>query len=87
MPQHHFVGQLDTQVPPAIYHSYAQAMGETECSNVTLVPDASHENHWVEQWSKLRTVSFACDAPEHLDAVPFDSDSLDKIGGPKGISK
>lgn len=87
MPQHHFVGQLDQKVPPAIYHSYAQAMGSTPCSDVTLVPDADHEKGWVEQWSRLRLTSFTCKEPVNLDAAPFDPDTLDKMGGPKGISK
>ncbi len=87
IPQHHFVGQLDTEVPPAIYHSFAQAMGETSCSQFTLVPDASHQDGWVEQWRTLRTLPFTCDTPEYLDAVPFDPDTLDEIGGPKGLTK
>jgi len=87
MPQHHFIGQLDQKVPPAIYHSYAQAMGKTPCSQVTIVPDAGHIDGWAEQWGKLRVMPFTCDAPEHLDAVPFDPASLDKMGGPKGLSK
>ena len=88
MPQHHFVGQLDTEVPPAIYHSFAQAMGETECSNITLVPDTSHEKGWVEQWSSLRLKPFTCGAPKRVEeAVPFDPVTLDEMGGPKGLSK
>lgn len=87
MPQRHFVGQMDKEVPPAIYHSYAQAMGDTTCSQVTLVPDAKHRDGWTEQWSTLRTLPFTCEAPKHLDAVPFDPNSLDKVGGPKGLSK
>lgn len=87
MPQHHFVGQIDKEVPPAIYHSYAQAMGDTDCSGITIVPDAQHRDGWTEQWSKLRTTPLSCDAPVHLDAVPFDPASLDKMGGPKGYKK
>ncbi len=84
MPQHHFVGQLDEQVPPAIYHSFAQAMGDTSCSQITLVPDATHTSGWAEQWSKLRILPFTCDAPaKPLEAVPFDPETLDEMGGAK----
>ena len=86
-PQHHFIGQIDEQVPPAIYHSFEQAMGESTCTHMTIVPDASHEDRWVEQWKQLRRKPFACETVEELAPVPFEPETLDKIGGPKGYSK
>jgi hypothetical protein len=58
--QHHFVGAGDTVTPPSVYHSFAQALGASECVHYTLVPDADHERGWVEKWPELLQRTAAC---------------------------
>lgn len=88
MPQRHFIGKLDHVTPPEVYGSYAQALGPSSCSSVTLVDNADHEHGWVEQWNKLRTLPVACATPvelapePELPPVPFDPSTLD---GPDGM--
>lgn len=62
VPQHHFVGAGDTITPPAVYHSYRNAMGASECVHYTFVPDADHEAGWVEKWPELLKGTVACDS-------------------------
>jgi pimeloyl-ACP methyl ester carboxylesterase len=50
LPQEHFVGDADRSVPPSLIAGYAQAMGGAHCLTVTHVPDATHEEGWLEFW-------------------------------------
>lgn len=63
VPQHHFVGGADRIVPPAVYHSYRQAVGLSDCVHYTLVQDASHEDGWVEKWPDLLMRPLSCATP------------------------
>lgn len=65
LPQHHFTGAGDEVTPPAVYHSFRQAMGDSSCVHYTLVQDADHERGWVEKWPELLKSSVEC-APEHV---------------------
>lgn len=90
VPQHHFIGQEDRYVPPAVFHSYAKAMQNSRCLNYTLVKDALPEEGWVEQWAALLKEPVTCRTPApkvELDPVPFDPSTLDEMGGPKGLLK
>ncbi len=60
LPQRHFVGQLDKEVPSAIAHSFEQAMGEPNCSQITLVDNATHIDGWAEQWKVLLALPVEC---------------------------
>lgn len=60
LPQHHFIGAGDDVAPPAVYHSFRQAMGETDCVHYTIVPDADHAKGWVEKWPSLLNSSVSC---------------------------
>lgn len=60
LPQHHFIGAGDEIAPPAVYHSFRQAMGDTDCVHYTLVQDADHEKGWVEKWPTLLNSSVSC---------------------------
>ena len=60
VPQHHFVGQLDSKVTSALYHSYEQAMGSPNCSKMTLVDNANHVDGWTEQWKVLLALPVEC---------------------------
>lgn len=90
MPQRHFVGKLDRITPPAVYNSFAQALGPTPCNTSTLVDGADHMHGWVEQWNTLRTLPVGCqnmNKPALIEEpapVPFDPSTLD---GDKGIDR
>jgi len=60
LPQHHFVGAVDEIIPPAVYHSFRQAMGPTNCLHYTVIEDADHERGWVEKWPALLQMSISC---------------------------
>lgn len=83
-PQRHYLGKLDRIMPPVVYSSYAQALGDSPCNAVTLVDNADHENGWTEQWKTLKNLPAACPATQsdELPPVPFDPSSLD---GDKGV--
>ncbi len=90
MPQHHFIGQNDTYMPPAVFHSYAKAMQDSRCLNYTLVKDARPQEGWVEQWQALLKEPTDCRPPLpqiELAPVPFDPSTLDEFGGPKEPGK
>ncbi len=60
VPQHHFTGAEDNNVPAAIYHSYARALGPTPCLHHTIVPGATHEKGWPAQWRNLLHAKTDC---------------------------
>ncbi|PZQ45738.1 MAG: hypothetical protein DI551_06565 [Micavibrio aeruginosavorus] len=62
-PQHHFVGAGDEVTPPSVYHSFRQAMGDSECVHYSLVQDADHERGWVEKWPELLKAPIDCPPP------------------------
>jgi hypothetical protein len=82
MPQHHFIAAGDEHIPPAIYHSFVQAMGPSSCIHYTLVPDADHEKGFVERWPEFLKSTTACEGAVPSDYVPVDlppvPDVLDK---------
>lgn len=67
VPQHHFVGIGDEVAPAAVYHSFRQAMGESECVHYTVVQDADHVRGWVEKWPELLKAPTDC-PPPHVPA-------------------
>lgn len=73
VPQHHFIGAGDAIVPPAVYHSYAQAVGGSDCIHYTLVQDADHTRGWVEKWPELLKSSTTCasSSPIVETSAPF----------------
>jgi len=71
LPQHHFVGAVDEEIPPAVYHSFRQAMGPTNCLHYTVIEDADHERGWVEKWPALLQMSISClEEPEPRPLPP-----------------
>jgi hypothetical protein len=62
-PQHHFVGIGDEIAPASVYHSFRQAMGESECVHYTVVQDADHQRGWVEKWPELLKSPIDCPPP------------------------
>jgi dienelactone hydrolase len=82
MPQRHFIGKLDQVIAPAVYNSYAQALGNSPCLSVTMVDQADHQLGWVEQWNKLKDLPAVCNKPVELPPAKFDPATLD---GDKGL--
>ncbi len=70
LPQHHFVGAGDSIAPAAVYHSFRQSMGPSECVHYTFVPDADHERGWVEKWPELLKSTTSCPDAGMKDYVP-----------------
>ena len=60
MPQYHFIGGQDEFVPPAILHSYLQAMPEARCVQTMLVQEASYDTGWVDKWPELLELPVTC---------------------------
>lgn len=53
IPQHHFIGEWDEVVPPAIYDSFRAAAGSSTCMRSSMVGEATHEKGWVNKWPVL----------------------------------
>ena len=85
LPQRHFVGQLDQEVPPALFHSYDQAMGEPNCSEMSLVDNATHEDGWVEQWKVLLGMPLTCSVEVNREVEVYDPAVTIDYDGNKGI--
>ncbi|OFW87236.1 MAG: hypothetical protein A3J37_04745 [Alphaproteobacteria bacterium RIFCSPHIGHO2_12_FULL_45_9] len=77
IPQRHFIGKLDTTTPPAVYNSFAQAVSQGQCLNVSLVDNADHQSGWAEQWKVLKSIPIDCAQPAELIPVQFDPTPLD----------
>lgn len=60
MPQMHFIATGDEVVPPAVYHNFRQAVGESACIRYAMIQDADHRDGWVEIWPKLLKLMPAC---------------------------
>ncbi len=63
VPQHHYIGGQDDVVPPAILHSYLQALGETNCVSYTFIQESAHDEGWVEKWPELLKKPAECAGP------------------------
>jgi hypothetical protein len=62
IPQQHFIGEDDDNVPEEIYASYAAALAPTSCVHIMIVPGMSHEDEWETPWQSLQTIKPACAA-------------------------
>lgn len=70
VPQHHFIGAADKQIPPGTYHSYRQAVGLSDCINYSVIQDANHTRGWIQMWPQLLTLTPKC-AVLHNDLPPL----------------
>lgn len=71
MPQVHFIGGQDRHTPPAVLHSYLQALGESNCVQYELIQEAGHDESWVDKWPDLLKHVPACRGPvQTLEALP-----------------
>ena len=53
IPQHHFVGEQDKVVPPAIAQAYRQRFPKTGFINIELVKGFDHTCCWAQEWPTL----------------------------------
>lgn len=60
IPQHHFIGAADDIITPAVYHSYRQMVGLSDCISYSLIQDADHTKGWVEKWPELLSTPLSC---------------------------
>lgn len=60
VPQHHFIGADDDNVPASIYQSYAAALNHSPCTAYTIIPGAAHEDGWEDAWKQAQDLSSAC---------------------------
>ena len=61
IPQIHFVGSNDKVVPARIAQSFVGSLGASSCAQIRIIQNVSHQDGWVENWSKLTTVNAVCD--------------------------
>lgn len=60
VPQHHFIGGDDDNVPASIYQSYASALNHSPCTAYTVIPGVTHEDGWDSTWKQAQDISSAC---------------------------
>lgn len=53
IPQMHYIGGQDENVPPAILHNYLQAIGDNQCVKYDLIQEAEHQRGWADKWPEL----------------------------------
>jgi pimeloyl-ACP methyl ester carboxylesterase len=60
LPQIHFAGEEDSVVPPVIAQSFARAASNPPCTQIRIVPGASHNNSWAALWPELLKIPLPC---------------------------
>lgn len=60
IPQHHFIGGADKNIPVSLYESYATALGDTACTAHTVIPGITHEKGWDDAWGRLQSITPIC---------------------------
>ena len=63
IPQVHFIGGQDDTAPPAVLHSYLQALGESQCVKYQFIQESEHETGWVDKWPELLQKAPECRGP------------------------
>lgn len=53
LPQVHFIGAQDTNVPKQISDSFTSRLNNTNCTKQIIVPDVTHNNGWENNWPRL----------------------------------
>ncbi|GJL85090.1 MAG: peptidase [Micavibrio sp.] len=77
VPQRHFIGGQDEEVPPSVLHSYMKSViGPTKCADYTFIQEAAHMEGWVSKWPELLREPVTCHGePKGFDALellPYD---------------
>lgn len=75
MPQYHFIGGQDKNVPPSVLHAYFQSLPPTRCVKYELIQENEHVDGWVEKWPELlqRPVICGFGAPEKFNVLDLTS--------------
>ncbi len=60
VPQHHFIGEWDEVVTPAVFDSFRAAAGPTTCIRSSMVKKVDHEDGWVNIWPALLDAPLDC---------------------------
>jgi hypothetical protein len=60
IPQHHFIGEWDKVVTPAVYDSFRAAAGPSTCMRSSMVTRVDHEDGWVNVWPELLAAPLDC---------------------------
>ncbi len=60
VPQHHFIGEWDEVVTPAVYDSFRRAAGASSCMRSSMVSKVNHETGWVNVWPELLAAPLDC---------------------------
>lgn len=60
LPQIHFIGEDDTLVPPAIAQSFIAIQQPNHCATLEIVPGATHNKGWTDQWPALLAKPLPC---------------------------
>ncbi len=63
IPQIHFIGGQDQNVPLSIYQSYAAALPSAQCVRYQIIAQASHEAGWERAWAEMKKARPLCAAP------------------------
>ncbi len=53
----------------AMFHSYAQALGSSNCVQHELIQEATHRSGWVDKWPELLKTKPSCAGPVVNDYV------------------
>lgn len=72
IPQYHFIGGQDNYVPPAVLHSYLQAMPPTSCVQTMLIQEADYDTGWVDKWPELLKLPVTCYSGNGNESPPTD---------------
>lgn len=60
IPQHHFIGEWDEVITPAVYDSFRAAAGPSTCMRSSMVREVDHETGWVNIWPTLLKAPLDC---------------------------
>ncbi len=60
IPQYHFIGGQDKEVPPSVLHGYLQSLPPTRCVQYDLIQENEHKDGWVEKWPELLSRPVTC---------------------------
>ncbi len=71
IPQVHFTGGRDTEVPQIVLSTYMQTVGPSPCVGTKVVPGAEHMAGWVEHWPELLKEMPTCHGQSAVDAVDY----------------
>ncbi|MCB1681799.1 MAG: hypothetical protein KDI65_07690 [Alphaproteobacteria bacterium] len=74
IPQMHFIGGQDMEVPPSVLHGYFQSLPPTRCVRYEMIQENQHEDGWVEKWPELLKRPANCNG-----ALPQDFNALDLV--------